>query len=291
MHRFGKVIRHFREEQNLTRNELSDGICHSQYLYMIERGERNPSFEVLEMIFSRLNIKWLQYLYFLEMDNPVEYEKDYRVTVKAFEDNDMETIRLIFNKYKDELDKYPLTIQYHTFYSLLYFKRGEYREVIDYLEDMFYGDIDFSNLDNLSSYNVFYQEAIVIYARALHKLDDDQGLKILYHIKDLFMKNTSFHLINHYVYEIFQILSDVEYELGNYYKVFELTRELKNYCIKNGYLNELLSGLIKETKFDEHVGEKKNLISNLKHAIVIADLLKRNHEASVLRKRLKEVTI
>lgn len=50
----GEVIRHIREEMNLSIAQLSDGICSISTLSRIELGERDPDFLLMEAILSRL---------------------------------------------------------------------------------------------------------------------------------------------------------------------------------------------------------------------------------------------
>lgn len=50
----GEIIRHLRKEQNLTQEELADGICSSVTISRIESGTQMPSDRIINQLLERL---------------------------------------------------------------------------------------------------------------------------------------------------------------------------------------------------------------------------------------------
>ncbi len=67
----GKVIRVIRKKENISRARLTEGICTEKYLYLIERGARNPSAEMLILLSGRLGADLLKYYEYLDCHDPV----------------------------------------------------------------------------------------------------------------------------------------------------------------------------------------------------------------------------
>ncbi|MFC0187227.1 helix-turn-helix domain-containing protein [Fictibacillus aquaticus] len=54
----GEKIKYYREKNNLTQKELTDGICSIPYLSKVENNLLQPSDEILELLCNRLNLKY-----------------------------------------------------------------------------------------------------------------------------------------------------------------------------------------------------------------------------------------
>lgn len=59
----------------MTREQLSEGICTTKYLYLIEKGERTPSNAILLKLGERMNTSLFNYYGFLECDDPIEVKR------------------------------------------------------------------------------------------------------------------------------------------------------------------------------------------------------------------------
>lgn len=75
MNNIGKVIRELRLRQNLTQNQLAEGICTAKYLYLIEKGERTPSNEVMGELSRKLGEDLFDYYDYLSYENPIAVRK------------------------------------------------------------------------------------------------------------------------------------------------------------------------------------------------------------------------
>jgi transcriptional regulator with XRE-family HTH domain len=71
MNHFGIIIREYRESLGISRKELAEGICTEKYIYLIEKGERTPSVDILSVISERLGEDLFEYYQYLECDNPI----------------------------------------------------------------------------------------------------------------------------------------------------------------------------------------------------------------------------
>ncbi len=88
----GKKISELRKEMNLTQGELASGICTQSLISLIERGESDPSAELLYQITKRLGV---DVNYFFEigsttrLDYVNEVEKQLRRTRIFYQYNEM----------------------------------------------------------------------------------------------------------------------------------------------------------------------------------------------------------
>ena len=71
MNHIGKVIRDLRDQQGVNRVDLCAGICTDKYLYMIERGTRTPSTEILRFLGNRLHVDLFSYYEYIDCADPV----------------------------------------------------------------------------------------------------------------------------------------------------------------------------------------------------------------------------
>jgi len=76
----GEVIKEQRILKNISREELSQGICTEKYVYLIEKNERNPSAYILDQFSEKLGIDLFEYYQYLNAKNKalvVEYRKNF----------------------------------------------------------------------------------------------------------------------------------------------------------------------------------------------------------------------
>lgn len=75
MSHIGIIIKELRRIKNLSRTELAEGICTEKYIYLIEKGERTPSSELLILLGRRLGEDLLAQFKFSNCDDPVTISK------------------------------------------------------------------------------------------------------------------------------------------------------------------------------------------------------------------------
>lgn len=71
----GIIIKELRQNKNMSRTELAEGICTEKYIYLIEKGERTPSSELLILLGRRLGEDLLAQFKFSNCDDPVTISK------------------------------------------------------------------------------------------------------------------------------------------------------------------------------------------------------------------------
>ena len=71
----GRLIRLLRENANLTREELADGICSSKYIYLIEKGDRIPATKLMDELGTKLGVDLFEYTYYLDCEEPLMVKK------------------------------------------------------------------------------------------------------------------------------------------------------------------------------------------------------------------------
>ncbi|MGI6154144.1 MAG: helix-turn-helix domain-containing protein [Christensenellaceae bacterium] len=72
MNHIGNIIHEFRNSLHLTRQELSAEICSEKYLYMIEKGDRTPSTEVMRRLEDRMGVAIFKYYDYLDCAEPIK---------------------------------------------------------------------------------------------------------------------------------------------------------------------------------------------------------------------------
>jgi transcriptional regulator with XRE-family HTH domain len=72
MNHIGKIIKEYRCMMNMTRKDLAKNICTENYIYLIEKGKRSPSSDMLILLGDRLGVDMSQYHKFLDCLNPIK---------------------------------------------------------------------------------------------------------------------------------------------------------------------------------------------------------------------------
>lgn len=72
MNHIGNVIKEYRTMLHLSRKKLSTDICSEKYLYMIERGDRTPSTEVMRLLSDRMGVDIFKYYEYLDCAEPIK---------------------------------------------------------------------------------------------------------------------------------------------------------------------------------------------------------------------------
>jgi len=68
----GNIINELRCSMNITRAGLARGICTEKYIYLIEKGKRTPSSDILKLLSGRLRVNLFDYFEFLDCINPIK---------------------------------------------------------------------------------------------------------------------------------------------------------------------------------------------------------------------------
>lgn len=134
MSHIGNVIKVHRNKLGMSRKDLSDNICSQKYIYLIEKGERTPSVNMLTMISDRLGIDLFDYYQYLDCINPIKvYEvlKKFRICQR---ESDFDTLKNIVDEAKKLPDFYHKPWIYELEVNRLaymVFKEEKYEEVIN----------------------------------------------------------------------------------------------------------------------------------------------------------------
>lgn len=113
---FGELLKEIRKTNNITLEQLADGICSVRQLSRIERGENNPSLYILHNISIKLNID-LQEYYRIHFSSGSFEAYDYKSKLEQLLINlDLHGVRELVEKVE----------------NLVHFKNGENRQYIIY---------------------------------------------------------------------------------------------------------------------------------------------------------------
>lgn len=104
MNHFGILIREYRESLSISRKELAEGICTEKYIYLIEKGDRTPSVDILSVISERLGVDLFEYYQYLECDNPIVVRdalRQFNICRRKFDFNELEKVTNTVIQYPD----------------------------------------------------------------------------------------------------------------------------------------------------------------------------------------------
>lgn len=115
---FGELLRYHRNQSNLTRDQLSDGICSSRYIYDMEKGDKLPTLFMMNQLCDKLHINlYDEYSLILQRHNLETHERMLKLDA-CVHTKDISMVRKLIDEYKDLED-----FQYGEPYFLLtYFK-------------------------------------------------------------------------------------------------------------------------------------------------------------------------
>lgn len=96
MNHIGTIIQEFRLLRELTREELAENICSEKYIYLIEKGERNPSTDLLRQFSEKLRVDLFGFYRFIDCSDPLKVsEMIDDLTLCQKNSNFSETVKLV----------------------------------------------------------------------------------------------------------------------------------------------------------------------------------------------------
>ncbi|MDH8679000.1 helix-turn-helix transcriptional regulator [Fusibacter bizertensis] len=94
----GDIIKYFREEKHMLKSVLAKGICSEKYIYLIEKGERNPSAEILGLLSNRLGIDLLGYYPYLNCKDPIKVRSTHEIFERLRRQSKFIDLAVVTNK-------------------------------------------------------------------------------------------------------------------------------------------------------------------------------------------------
>jgi len=71
MGHIGTIIEEYRQASGMSRKDLSEDICSEKHIYLIEKGERSPSANMLKLLGERLGVSLFEFYQYLDCANPL----------------------------------------------------------------------------------------------------------------------------------------------------------------------------------------------------------------------------
>lgn len=110
---YGKVLRFHRVKQGLTQNQLADGIISPAYLSKIENDQTVPAFEVLELLYERLGLDFLETSY----NHPSKEKlKEWYEAIITGNFEEAQNLKLELLQIRDTQDNHHLYIFFELFF-------------------------------------------------------------------------------------------------------------------------------------------------------------------------------
>jgi len=71
MGHIGTIIEKYRQDIGMSRKELAEDICSEKYIYLIEKGERTPSVNLLKLIGEKMGVYLFGFYTYIDCEDPV----------------------------------------------------------------------------------------------------------------------------------------------------------------------------------------------------------------------------
>ena len=158
------LIKQLRKNNNLSQEQLCEGICTKDTLSRIERGLRRPDWYIFERLMQRLGEDPQKYFTDIatKKDKQILEVKDQLKYVLRSKNND-EAATLISELENKEDFKEGLNLQFLLkAKSSLAFNKKDYRGMYDYAVDAIRITKPYFNEEEIDSYILFYDEIIII---------------------------------------------------------------------------------------------------------------------------------
>lgn len=98
---FGELLKYHRNNLNMTRDQLSDGICSSRYIFDLERGDKHPTLFMINQLCDKLHINLYDEYSLILLHHDLDTHKRILKLNNCVADKDIETVRKLINEYKD----------------------------------------------------------------------------------------------------------------------------------------------------------------------------------------------
>ncbi len=243
MKNIGKVIRFYREELSMTREELSRDICSEKYIYLIEKGERTPSTLVLDQILTRLNVPLQKYMLFLNHDDPITVMKLIDEGEEALINHDFKRLETIYLDAinHNESDVFPFNIYLDMSWAMINsLGKKNFLETKSFLEEKFSSIIDFHHLAHIDTLSAPYIRVLNLYAIICAELEDfDLALNIFMRIREHVEKHSNIYGFKDLYIIISLNLVKFYHEKENYDELIILGEEIHKKMIKISFTKRL----------------------------------------------------
>ncbi len=133
MNHIGRIIKKYRIMRKMSQKALAKNICTEKYVYLIEKGERTPSAEMIGLFGDRLEVDLFDYYQFMDCADPVavsEILKKFQIYQSATDFESMPEIVREAEKLPD-LKKKPWIYELEANrFGCMVFKDNQYAEAI-----------------------------------------------------------------------------------------------------------------------------------------------------------------
>ena len=135
----GKVIKQFRTDLGMSQKELAEDICTEKYIYLIEKGDRTPTVDLVRDFSDKLGVNLFDYYQYLDCSDPIMAYK----TINAFNKYRTTMDYDLLQKATHEALKLPdfhvkpwiYEIEVNRFYHLIFVEQ-KHQEAINGIEDL-----------------------------------------------------------------------------------------------------------------------------------------------------------
>lgn len=137
MNHIGEVINRYRNQVKMKREDMANGICSEKYVYLIEKGDRTPSSEILKAFSERLGVDLFDYYEYLDCVDPLsvkKYIEEFRLYRAKLDSEQLkESTQKATQLHDFNEPPYSFEIEINEFYYATYFKE-DYLKTIDQIE-------------------------------------------------------------------------------------------------------------------------------------------------------------
>lgn len=139
MNYLGNIIKHYRKRLGITQKELAGSFCSVKYVFLIEKGERTPSTELMRKFSDKLGVDLFSISQYLECKDPMEAYETILLFEKYRRKSDYAGLRNLteLTKINNDFNRAPLKREIEiNEYLYLIFVEGRIYEAVSDLENI-----------------------------------------------------------------------------------------------------------------------------------------------------------
>lgn len=258
----GHILREYREQFNISREDLCDDICAVSTLLRIETGEEMPGQVILNQLFARMGLIAPPTSPYLEKKDIIRYEIERKIRILKEENEANHEIKNLLEEYKNCAEMDVIETQYYTHESALCLKNsgGNVNEYLDMLEKAvlltvpaykrnelpkrkFYSNVEFNILSEipLALYDAGEKNAAYMYCEYLIDYFENGGL--------------TKHLLYKRIPLLFENFAKWQFEKGEYELALKTCEKGMDYFSQFDYLFSFMRLLELRAKCLEKLGK------------------------------------
>jgi len=291
---YGETLRQIRVQKGLTMKELADGICSVSFLSKFERGDSDITLGLFTRILEKLMLSFDEFLYIHNDYLPDQLEQFFKNVSTAYSNRNSAHLKHLKKQEMEKWEKYRIDTYYCNVLMLQVYKRIVEAKEID-------EDVDKEDIKILSDYlfrvEIWGYYELKLYSATMLFLEPVMVVQLSKTAYEKSIRYRNLKKVNEAIISI--IINTIAYLLGpvnrfienlEYRKeVSEFFSYLETIALPEGHLLERVELLHLKGAYELKIGNKKEGIAKIQHAIQILSDLGSYENANRIENYLQQI--